>query len=327
MTKTNWPRWSPYVAAGWAALSSSAGLYWALGGQFGRHSAAAGWLIAAAGLVGAVVALACARERPHFSAWLGAWVVSAIALAGGIFTVITVVAFVLTGTVDSWAGATSQVLCLLGAALFSATAVSARRRSRGLCPRCGRSHDDSHPPVTTVSKAVRWTAAAGAIAFVPYVVMKVLWALGLRISGMEGPVLTDSDGLYGFLARHGIDGTSLAALAGMVLLWALVSKWGEAIPRWVLLAPAWLGALLGPYGLIALGWVLLVSAGIVQTETPVWVAAVGALGFGGFGIAAAVTALSYQRRTKPRCLWREAGDQGTTGPCPSASGAVTRMSR
>ncbi|MFC5101733.1 hypothetical protein [Kibdelosporangium philippinense] len=131
--------------------------------------------------------------------------------------------------------------------------------------------------------------------------MKVLWAIGLPINGMEGPDLTNSNGLYGFLARHGIDGTSLAALAGIALLWALISKWGEALPRWTLLTPAWLAALLGPYGVLALGWVVLALAGVVDTDIPVWVAAVGALGFGGFGIAAAVTALSYQRRTKPRC--------------------------
>ncbi|ONI70590.1 hypothetical protein ALI144C_49095 [Actinosynnema sp. ALI-1.44] len=297
MTGRSWPRWSAHAAAGWAAAAAGLGAYRIAGG-----TTTAGWLIAAGGLVGFLVAVACTRPKPPAAAWLGAFAVAAFALAGGVFTVLTVVAFALTGTVDSWTGAARQALCLLGGILFTATAVAARRRAHGLCPRCAQVHDANEPPPPPVSKGVRRTAIAGAVAFVPYVVMKVLWAIGLRIDGMAGPDLTTSDGLYGFLGRYGIDGTSLAALMGMVLLWALVSQWGQVVPRWLLLAPAWLAALLGPYGVVGMGWVLLALTGAVHSELPVWVVAVGALGFGGFGVAAAVTALSFQRRTRPRCV-------------------------
>ncbi|MFC5101734.1 hypothetical protein [Kibdelosporangium philippinense] len=101
------------------------------------------WPMVAIGLVGTIAALFCTREKPHVTAWLGASAVAAIALAGGVFTMITVVAFVLTGKVDSWSQAIAQTVSLIGAAMFAATAVTARRRANGRCPRCGRTHDSS----------------------------------------------------------------------------------------------------------------------------------------------------------------------------------------
>ncbi|MBB4679382.1 hypothetical protein HNR67_005500 [Crossiella cryophila] len=174
----------------------------------------------------------------------GAWLMCALALAAGMFTVISLVSLLISGELADWAGLVRQVGALVGAGLFAATAVSYRRRGRG----------EAGP----VSGLVRWIGYLGVAAFVPYVVLKSWWALGFG----AGPEL--SEGLYGLLASYGVDATAVAAVVGMVLLLALVRPWGERLPRW-------------------------------------WVALVGVLGFAGFGVALAVTAVSYQRRTRRSC--------------------------
>ncbi|MGO1053302.1 hypothetical protein [Crossiella sp. CA198] len=276
-----WPEWTPYAAAAWVV--GYAGLNQVLDGP---------WIVLGLAPVAVVIAVAAIRPRGGRLVPAGAWLMSALALAAGMFTVISVVAFVISGMLADWPGLLRQVGALVGAGLFAATAVSYQRRSRGVCGRCGEPGEAG-----PVSGRVRRIGYLGIAAFVPYVVLKSWWAAGFG----AGPELTE--GLYGLLARYGVDATAVAAVVGMVLLLALARPWGERLPRWLVLGPAWLGALLGPYGVVGLGWVLLVVLGVLpgSAEAPLWVALVGAVGFAGFGLALAVTAVSYQRRTRRSC--------------------------
>ncbi|WHT15608.1 hypothetical protein N8J89_20900 [Crossiella sp. CA-258035] len=287
-----WPEWVAGAAAVWAV--GYAGVNLALGGP-----AVVLWLTP----VAVLVALAAVRPATGWLVPVAAGAVAALALVAGMFTVISVVVLVISGMVADWAGLLRQVLALVGAGLFAAAAESSRRRGRGCCGRCGRAPGEPVRP-RSVPVAVRRTAYLGIAAFVPYVVMKALWAWGFRLGDSVPPDLVGAGrGLYGLLARYGLDATALAALAGMVLLLALVRPWGERVPRWLLLGPAWLGALLGPYGVVGLGWGAMVLLGWLpgSADAPVWVGLVGAVGFGGFGIASGVAAWSYQRRTRQLC--------------------------
>ena len=57
------------------------------------------------------------------------------------------------------------------------------------------------------------------------------------------------------LDRFGIDITVLASLVGVLLVLALLHRWGLHIPRWLLLLPAWIGGVsLTLYGVPLAAW-------------------------------------------------------------------------
>ena len=185
-------------------------------------------------------------------------------------------------------------------------------------------------PVSAAPRAVRRAAWAGAAAFVPYVVMKTTWAFGGSFAGIDGDAVVaefernGASGLILTLERYGVDFTTLSALLGVFLLMGLTHRWGQVfprwapplagrgVPRWLPLAPAWLGAAtLAPYGVVGtVGYLLPPVVGLGELpDDPVmdgwsgWtVAACGIGAFAGYGIALGVAAWSYQRRTRPVCV-------------------------
>ncbi|MFD6948641.1 hypothetical protein A6A08_18030 [Nocardiopsis sp. TSRI0078] len=151
------------------------------------------------------------------------------------------------------------------------------------------------------------TAAwAGAVALLPYAVMKTYWAFG-GTAGRPAGDLAEQLRAHGapealvWMERHGLDFTVLGALAGAVLLVALVLPWGTWLPRWVLLVPGWAGAvLLTPYGLATM-----VAAPLGFTVGDAegwswWVGLVAGAAFAGLGAALGVCSWSCQRRTGHR---------------------------
>ncbi|MDF2711051.1 MAG: hypothetical protein K0R62_6703 [Nonomuraea muscovyensis] len=148
-------------------------------------------------------------------------------------------------------------------------------------------------------------AWGGVAALVPYAVMKTYWALGGTAGRPAGDLAAQfaangAPAVVVWMERHGLDFTAVGALAGMMLLAALVTSWGTKVPRSALLVPGWVGAaMLTPYGL---GTILAASFGFTVGDAEgwsTWVGVVGGLAFAGLGAALGVCSLAYQRRTRP----------------------------
>ncbi|MFI9556860.1 hypothetical protein [Nonomuraea endophytica] len=290
-----WPGWVAYAAGGFAALVVVLGL---AGGEV------SGWV----GAVGGALGLAGLVLRRSWVVWAGV-VVLAFSTFGLLQDLVTLLG---QGRPDNWpaflakAARVVAMLSLVGAALVVG------RRARGACGRCGYEHADGgpvplrFPEATTAPKGVRWAVYAGAASFLPYAGAKVAFGLEYRRDYIE------HGGFMAVLAHFGVDLTAVLALLGIFLLVAMTRPWsqvwprwvpglaGRRVPRWLPLVPAWLGATLGPYGLFGVGYLLVFGLGALPL--PGFVGPAGIVGFTGAGLAFAVVAWDYQRRTRPRCL-------------------------
>ncbi|MEV7236606.1 hypothetical protein AB0N06_22295 [Streptomyces sp. NPDC051020] len=134
---------------------------------------------------------------------------------------------------------------------------------------------------------------------VPYIAIKTYWASGGRTGLSDGFDMASEFRRHGgpdalvWLERHGIDFTAVLALTGLVLASALVRPWGRRFPRRLLLALAWTGTLLVPYGLLTA--VLAITGNGGHAETPItgWIVPAGVCAFLGIG-----TALGMGARTR-----------------------------
>ncbi|WP_205718406.1 hypothetical protein [Actinomadura sp. WMMA1423] len=337
-----WPRWSGYAAGAWSVVAVGVAVYWAGGGETGSPPAgarAAGWVIAALLGVGGIMAVSSVRgigrQMPRWWPITGLWTACAVAAAGTFGFVMNALQLVFDGTVDDWPRFGVEALCAVGAALLAGTALAYQRRTAGTCERCGRAHTETGTvrapaPVSSAPRGVRWAAYGGVLGFAPYVAMKTTWAFGGSFAGIEGERVVaefernGASGLVLTLERYGLDFTALAALAGVFLLMGLTHSWGQVfprwapplagrrVPRWLPLAPAWLGAMtLGPYGVVGsvayllppvLGLGGLPHDGIISGWSGWTVAACGIGAFAVYGPALGAAAWSYQWRTRPVCV-------------------------
>ena len=263
-----WPAGAAWAAAVWSLAYGGLGLYWAAGGAgfpfgagndpqaqafsifAGVRAELAAPVIAALGLVGALVALVMARAggggrgalRPALLAF--AWAAAAVLLVvvpdARALVAVAYAPVVLLGAPFDWPPGDyraaipwpvlNQFLCVAGGAAWAAAAVAYQRRTR-LAPGEGdRPGDEVH--WTTPAAAARWgrwaTAVAAAVPLV-YAATRGAWALGIPLGLSEE-----------FLRRGQAEGTwgagaSLAAVAvaGSLLTLGLVQRWGEVFPRWV----------------------------------------------------------------------------------------------
>jgi hypothetical protein len=302
-----WPDWVAYAASAWALAYSVVWLERA-------------WLVA--GLLLACAVLAAGTTRPRTRRPLanvvlaGVWTSAAAATVGGFGLVMSLVELASTGRVTGpdgdvgWARLVDQGACALGALLLVGTALSWRHRLRGTCPRCGGRHplgavlEVVRPAPAAAPRGVCLVATAGIACFVPYVAAKTALGLGGTVAGLSADDVGDYTGMAGWLQERGVDVTAILAVFGVLLLVGLTSRWGAARPRMLLLAPGWLGAAtLAPYGTGRLVAVPFLASGAVEYDAPVslwWFVLGGA--FGPYGLALAVAALSYQRRTRGRCV-------------------------
>ncbi|MEU1817000.1 hypothetical protein ABZ543_17655 [Streptomyces roseifaciens] len=153
-----------------------------------------------------------------------------------------------------------------------------------------------------MQRVVAWSAAAA----VPYIAIKTYWAAGGRAGLPDGFDVAGefekngSPQVLVWLERHGIDFTAVLALAGLALAFALVRPWGRHFPRKLLLAPAWAGTLLIPYGLLT---TVLAVAGYASGRAEPGPAMTGWIvpaGVGAFlGIGTALGAGAWSQRSNP----------------------------
>ncbi|MEU4119340.1 hypothetical protein AB0F71_33200 [Kitasatospora sp. NPDC028055] len=274
-----------------------------------------GWAVAGVGVVAVGAGVATVLGRP--GRWLagGLWLLCGLAAAASWSLLMDVVTLLFGQAVDSVPDAVHKVLAAAGALLLARTA-----RARGPVP----ARAALRPAPSAAPATVQLAAWAGTLAFVPYLVMKLVWASGGSFAGISGDrmyadyVRNGSSGLWLTLERWGLDGTVLLAAVGVFLLWGLVRPWGQVFPRWTLplrgrpvprwlpLTPALIGAVtLAPYGLLGIGYLSLCAAGVVEIrvgalgtpEQAMQIGWVGMCAFAGYGMALAVATRSYWRRT------------------------------
>jgi hypothetical protein len=162
-------------------------------------------------------------------------------------------------------------------------------------------------------------AWAGALALVPYAVMKTYWAFGGTAGRPAGDLAAQFERngapeLLVWMERHGLDFTVMGALGGALLLMGLVRPWGMRVPRWVLLVPGWAGAVsLTPYGIgTVIAATLGISVGTTEGWSP-WVGVVGGVAFAGLGGALAISSWSYQRRSQAEAVVSGVVDRPSEG--------------
>lgn len=280
-----------------------------------------GWVAVAVGALATLGCAAMSRYGPRPLLRVLMWTACGLAAIAAFGLLMDVITLVFGEGVDSWVAAANHALAAIGAALLATVARPAPER-----PSRGESDvmlsADAH---LLVSRPVQVAALAGTGAFLPYIAMKLIWALGGTFAGMDGAQMravaerNGASGIWLTLESWGLDGTALLAMLGVFLLWGLVRPWGQIFPRWLPLlhgqrVPRWLplspavigAATLAPYGVLGLGYCTLAAFGVVtmprgdfeNSGDTLQVAWIGMVAFAGFGVALAIAARSYWRRTR-----------------------------
>ncbi|MEU9043105.1 MULTISPECIES: hypothetical protein [unclassified Kitasatospora] len=304
-----------WAVAAWGVGYAGYGLGCALTGTALLGVRGLGWVVAGVGVAALAAGVAVVRLRPSAGLRRLLWLLCGLATVAAFSLLMDVVTLLFGQGVDSVPDTVHRALAASGALLLARTART--RRPDGAARRTA-------PAPSAAPATVQLAAWAGTLAFLPYVVMKLIWALGGTFAGISGTemyagyVRNGSSGLWLALESWGLDGTVLLAAIGVFLLWGLVRPWGQVFPRWTLplrgrrvprwlpLTPALLGAAtLAPYGLVGLGYLALCGTGVIgirqgELATPeqaLEVAWVGICAFAGYGVALALAARSYWRRT------------------------------
>ncbi|MET9434867.1 hypothetical protein [Streptomyces sp. NPDC006551] len=301
-----------YAGFGLSCALSGTPLFY-LGGDHGPS--ALGWGVVAVGSLAVVACGAVARLglRPPLRVLL--WVVCVLAGIAAFGLLMDVITLVFGQGVDSGVAAANHVLAAGGALLLAATARSVRRPSAGAVVAAQ----------SAASRPVQLAACAGTVAFLPYAAMKLIWASGGTFAGIAGQEMlaiskrNGASGIWLTLESWGLDATVLLAALGVFLLWGLVRPWGQVfprwtlwlrgrrVPRWLLLAPALIGAAtLAPYGVFGVGYAALATADVVtmrrgdfhSSSDALLVGWIGMAAFAIYGVALIVATRSYWLRTR-----------------------------
>ncbi|MFF7992365.1 hypothetical protein ACFZDG_21530 [Kitasatospora xanthocidica] len=316
MVQRGWVR-DGWAVAAWGVGYAGFGLGCAGSGTALLGAAWPGWVVAGVGLAAAGAGWAAVRLRPSAGVRRALWVLCGLAAVAAWGLLMDTVTLLFGQQVDNVPDTVLRVLAAVGAMLLAGTARAGRPVPDGTAAAARTA--PSAAPAT-----VQLAALAGTLAFLPYVVMKLVWALGGSFAGISGDEMYDgyvrngSSGLWLTLERWGLDGTVLLAAVGVFLLWGLVRPWGQVFPRWTLplrgrrvprwlpLTPALLGAAtLAPYGLVGIGYLALCTTGVTRirvgelgtAEQALQISWVGMFAFAGYGVALVVATRSYWRRT------------------------------
>ena len=335
------PTWVPRAAQYWSVLYGALALHWLLGGRASFPFAnvkgdppggtVTAVVVSLVVLIGAVAGVLSARppsaratSRPTARASSAGLVVATTTAAVGTFGLaLSGVGIIASGTIERPLALAAQLFASVGALLLFGTTQVHARQQRGRCPRCGADHPptpDAHLVRLSSNRAptrTRRTAYLILLGLLPWAITKVIWSFGgtaLGVTADEWRTSMDNSevsALSRLLDRFGIDITVLASLVGVLLVLALLHRWGLHIPRWLLLLPAWIGGIsLTLYGVPLTAWGLLTLTGATPTATDpgpftptglAWMILFGGTAFATLGTALALAARSYHHRTQPTC--------------------------
>jgi hypothetical protein len=253
---------------------------------------------------------------PNRLLWLSLSALGLLLVASSCFVLLNLIELALTGGLSGRQGR-SDVATFgerLGASLVGwlllASATAWRRRSSGVCMRCGQPHVTPsfgivQPAPSAASVRVRRLAWLGCAAFLPYLAFHGLHATGFLPSQdtlYDRPILPGSQSVQFALFATFLIGPAVFLLAGLVGRWGMqFPVWlpglgGQRVPRWLPLTPV---GLIAPT-LVLYGWGSMVYA-LLNGYSVLGLGGAASLAFGGYGTALAVAATSYLQRTRPRC--------------------------
>lgn len=315
-TLRQWPNWVGYAASSWALLFGAVLLATGRGALYGIGWL--GWVAAAVLALGAGLALASVRGGRWMPSRLiagGLWGVVLVALAGSAFILLDLISWAMNGTMlgrdgrPDWGPFAERLGFVVIAVLFSLTALAWRCRTGHSCPRCGRDHPADavvavERPVVAASDRVRLIAHLGSVAFVPYYACHLMRFADLP--PFRGTRFADPGDLFipTFIVCTALPAEFL--LLGLVHSWGMVfPRWtvwlaGRQVPRFLPVVPVWLIApTLAGYGTGM--WIFLLVSG-PKLVPDYLLSAAAATAFAGYGWTLGAAAISYQRRTRPRCV-------------------------
>jgi D-alanyl-D-alanine dipeptidase len=248
----------------------------------------------------------------------GLWVCVALSAVSAFGVLMDAVELAFNQRLDDGLAAAHHALGLAGVCLLAARARAGSASAAG-CPVRQRGNAAGNRACSP--RRARVAAGAGAAALVPYITVKLVWALGGTFAGISGEDVSRAARQHGasrlsrILTEHGLDPTVLLAVLGVLLIVRLaiprtlrLPRWapvigGRLLPPWLLLVPAVVGvSTLLPYGSIGLVYLTAASAGVVtlprgdfptaaDAELVAWI---GLGTFGAYGAALAVVT---------RCHW------------------------
>lgn len=92
--------------------------------------------------------------------------------------------------------------------------------------------DGRAPGVGRLGMAAAWISA---VCCLPYLVLKVVWTVGLPLGISDRSLLDSKDWVAGNALM------ALIELAGLLLVLALTRPWARRVPTWLVLFPVWVG--------------------------------------------------------------------------------------
>ncbi len=264
------------------------------------------WFAVVAAAFGTAVSLAAVRPGgsalPPRAVVAAGWVAVAalvlVAAEGIAFDVVGLLMWAIetiTGEIGpvslgmDWVGFATRVLALIAGALVGMATLRYQRRVRGSPEGTGT------PTAARWASSARWASYAAAVLALGYGALKAAWGFGSDI-GLADP---DALGAEVTFWTPGLGDTVVLSAIGVVLALALVQRWGRRIPRWMLLAGAYLGAaMLIPVGLLG-SYVTFAGAGrALDGGLEPWVTFAIYPWFLAWGLALGAAAWSYQYRTR-----------------------------
>ncbi|MBS4189679.1 hypothetical protein KHA94_05570 [Bacillus sp. FJAT-49705] len=271
-----------------------------------------GPVIAIAGLVGTVVALAMVMtwgsRFPRTILLSFAWIMSV--------TLIFVVPdsrivqnfaylFLLHFDLLDWK-VFNQVFCIVGGSIWGATAIAYFRLTKDACGNCGR-NDANEVSLVKGAQWGKWFTYMAVIMALPYGIVRWAWALGIPLGttnlsmvGNEDIVLVDT--ILGGLC-----------IGGGILTLGLIQRWGVIFPRWCLFLagkqiPIWfvvvpailMSAIITITGIkLSPQFIYMIVNGSINHEN--WGEFVPFLFWLPWGISLGIATLAYYLRRRGRC--------------------------
>ncbi|HEU0040854.1 MAG TPA: hypothetical protein VFQ15_00755 [Jiangellaceae bacterium] len=163
---------------------------------------------------------------------------------------------------------------------------------------------DRSAGVGRLGMAAAWISA---VCCLPYLVLKVLWTLGVPVGVTDRSVLDSND----WVAANAL--MAVIQLAGLLLVLALTRPWARRVPTWLLLFPVWVGT--GLLFQVVVGAVLVGASSSSSQgsnastgEFQPWVFAMIYASFAGQGAALAIAFACHVRTRWGRVLGERTGE-------------------